>query len=279
MLLPCDRQQKGPARHTSQNQTHSGMWKIIFIPTGIIYILPAKPQTYRCKVTIFSLVVFSPSPSALSQCLPLFKGFLQSQWQEEVALDTEQEPPLPPSSGSLLCHVKLGKNHTQRWVPGAQERPLPPPPARACRNQSWEVGDAHHKTYIYELRCFSNTTAKASSLPFQLALVTLNVQPTAPHSPCLLRRQWFSQDGWGVAQHRSGLQVMVGCQGTPLTWHSYPTSTHPSFLHFMNLPKGNRRASKMISNLAIRKGNLTFKPLLGDWKEANTARAYSNALQ
>lgn len=104
------------------------------------------------------------------------------------------------------------------------------------------------------------------SLPFSSPVRGYNtsVQPTAPYLPCFLGKQRFSQDGWGIAHCRSGLQAMAGCQGTPLTWRLCPTSTHPFSLHFMNLLKGNRRALKMVSNLAIRKGNLTFKSLIGE---------------
>lgn len=67
--------------------------------------------------------------------------------------------------------------------------------------------------------------------------------------------------------------------GNPLNMTLVSHQHAPLVMHFMNLLKGNRRVSKvMVSNLSIKKGNFTFKSLIGEWKDANPAHACSNAL-
>lgn len=104
---------------------------------------------------------------------------------------------------------------------------------------------------------------KSLSFPSPISGYNTNVQPTAPSLPCFLGKQQFSWDGWSITHRCNELQAMARCQGTPLTWCSHPISVHPFSLRFVNLLSGNRGASKMVSNLAIRKGNPTFKSLRG----------------
>lgn len=176
---PCDRQQKPPALHTSQNQpllrVTQVMWDINVVPTDIISILPAKPQTYHYKVIFFSLVVFFPSPPALRQCLSLFKRFLQSQWQEEVAISTGQDPVLPCWSQQWLSAPprQIRRKPVSAFECQGLGNTLGTATHRACRDQGSEAVDAHHKPCIYELQCFRNMLAKSSPFPAQSVVITV----------------------------------------------------------------------------------------------------------
>lgn len=172
----AERTSTGHRPKSNSASCYSDIWEINLLPTDIIYILPAKKiHTYNYEDIIFSLVVFFPSPSALSQCLSLFKCFLRLQWQEEVALGTKQEPALPCCSQQQLSTVpcQIRRKLLSAQSAGGSETPLATAARGACGRYSREAADAHHKTYIYELQCFSNMLAKTSPFPVQLVVITL----------------------------------------------------------------------------------------------------------
>lgn len=207
---PCDRQQKPPALHTSQNQpllrVTRVMWDINVVPTDIISILPAKPQTYHYEVIVWWFSFPLPQPwGSVFPFLSISSSHSdRRRWR--LAQGKIQFCLADPSSGSPLHHVKLGENHYQLRVSGTWEHP------RHCHTQSLQGPGLRgswctSQTLYLWTSVLQERAGKILSLSSPVSGYNSDVQQTVHYLSCILGEQRFSRDGWGVEHHRSGLQA------------------------------------------------------------------------